>query len=65
MTETNAALLRAHEDRIAALEGAVAMLQAQLALLAQQQYRPPSNGLDPRWPQIGPNVSGSFGEIGQ
>jgi hypothetical protein len=46
------------EYRVAALEGTVVMLQAQLVLLAQQQYRPPSNGLDPRWPQIGPNVSG-------
>jgi hypothetical protein len=49
MIETNAALLRAHEDRIAALECAVRMIQAQLALLAQQQYR---------GPPIGPNVSG-------
>jgi hypothetical protein len=44
------------ENRIAAIEGAVAILQAQIALLVQQQYR----GAPP--PQIRPNVCGLFGE---
>jgi hypothetical protein len=57
--ETAVTPLQKLENRVAALEGTVAMLQAQLALLDQQQYR------GPNWPQIDPNVRGSFGEIGQ
>jgi hypothetical protein len=56
--ETAATPLQKLENRVAALEGTVAMLQAQLAQLARQQ---PSNGLDPRWTHIGPNVSNIYG----